>query len=60
MISDESEIKSLQVNNFTVPVEAVEEGEGYQFLASVNVRDSGSGIFLPFFSSKMVRLLTNR
>ncbi|MCK4750578.1 MAG: tetratricopeptide repeat protein, partial [Bacteroidales bacterium] len=40
IITDESEIKSLQVNNFTVPVEAVEDGERYQFLASVNVRDS--------------------
>ena len=40
IITDESGIKSLQVNNFTVPVEAIEEGEGYQFLASVNVRES--------------------
>lgn len=38
IITDESEIKSLQVNNFTVPVEATDEG--YQFLASVNVRES--------------------
>lgn len=36
MIRDESDIKSLQVNNFTVPVEKTEEG--YQFLASVNVK----------------------
>ena len=40
IIKDQSEIKSLQVNNFTVPVEPVDEGEGYQFLASVNVRES--------------------
>lgn len=38
IITDKSEIKSLQVNNFTVPVERSEEG--YQFLASVNVRES--------------------
>jgi tetratricopeptide (TPR) repeat protein len=38
LIEDESEIKSLQVNNFTVPVENTPEGR--QFLASVNVRDS--------------------
>jgi tetratricopeptide (TPR) repeat protein len=38
LIQDESGIKSLQVNNFTVPVEKTEEG--YQFLASVNVRES--------------------
>ena len=38
LIKDESGIKSLQVNNFTVPVEKTEEG--YQFLASVNVRES--------------------
>ena len=38
LIKDESGIKSLQVNNFTVPVEKAEEG--YQFLASVNVRQS--------------------
>ncbi len=38
IIQDESEIKSLQVNNFTVPVEITEEG--FQFLASVNVRES--------------------
>jgi tetratricopeptide (TPR) repeat protein len=37
-IKDESDIKSLQVNNFTVPVEKVEGG--FQFLASVNVRES--------------------
>jgi hypothetical protein len=38
LIKDESEIQSLQVNNFTVPVEETEDG--YQFLASVNVRDT--------------------
>jgi tetratricopeptide (TPR) repeat protein len=38
LIRDESDIKSLQVNSFTVPVEPVEEG--YRFLASVNVRES--------------------
>jgi tetratricopeptide (TPR) repeat protein len=38
IISDASEIKSLQVNSFTVPVE--ETDNGYQFLASVNVRES--------------------
>ncbi len=38
IISDQSEIKSLQVNNFTVPVEQI--AGGYQFLASVNVRES--------------------
>jgi tetratricopeptide (TPR) repeat protein len=38
LIRDESGIKSLQVNNFTVPVEKTEEG--YQFLASVNVRNT--------------------
>ncbi|MEZ5072742.1 MAG: tetratricopeptide repeat protein [Bacteroidales bacterium] len=35
LVKDRSEIKSLQVNNFTVPVEKVDEG--YQFLASVNL-----------------------
>lgn len=34
-IMDESEIKSLQVNGFTVPVEKTEEGN--RFLASVNL-----------------------
>ncbi len=38
IITDESEIKSLQVNNFSVPVERSEDG--YEFLASVNVRES--------------------
>ncbi len=38
IISDESKIKSLQVNNFSVPVEQI--AGGYQFLASVNVRES--------------------
>jgi len=38
LIRDESGIKSLQVNRFTVPVE--ETSEGYRFLASVNVRES--------------------
>ena len=38
IISDQSEIKTLQVNNFTVPVEQI--AGGYQFLASVNVRES--------------------
>lgn len=35
IVEDESDIKSLQVNGFTVPVEKTEEG--YQFLASVNL-----------------------
>ncbi len=34
-ISDNSDIKSLQVNGFTVPVEKTEEG--FRFLASVNL-----------------------
>ena len=34
-ITDESEIESLQVNGFTVPVE--ETGDGFRFLASVNL-----------------------
>jgi len=34
-ITDESDIKSLQVNGFTVPVEKTEEG--FRFLASVNL-----------------------
>jgi tetratricopeptide (TPR) repeat protein len=38
IITDQSEIKSLQVNNFSVPVEEI--AGGYQFLASVNVRES--------------------
>lgn len=38
IISDQSEIKKLQVNNFSVPVEPI--AGGYKFLASVNVRDS--------------------
>jgi len=38
LISDQSGIKSLQVNGFTVPVEKKEDG--YEFLASVNVRES--------------------
>jgi len=38
LIVDDSEIQSLQVNGYTVPVESTEEG--YQFLASVNIRDS--------------------
>jgi tetratricopeptide (TPR) repeat protein len=38
MVEDQSEIVSLQVNGFTVPVEKSEEG-GYQFMASVNLRD---------------------
>ncbi len=38
IISDQSKIKSLQVNNFSVPVEEI--AGGYQFLASVNVRES--------------------
>lgn len=37
-ISDESEIQSLQVNGFTVPVEKTEEG--YRFLASVNLSNA--------------------
>ncbi|MCP4311931.1 MAG: tetratricopeptide repeat protein [Bacteroidetes bacterium] len=37
-ITDQSEIKTLQVNNFTVPVEATDDG--YKFLASANVRES--------------------
>ncbi|MEN8230061.1 MAG: tetratricopeptide repeat protein, partial [Bacteroidota bacterium] len=35
IVEDESDISSLQVNGFTVPVEKTEEG--YQFLASVNL-----------------------
>jgi len=38
IITDQSKIKSLQVNNFSVPVEEI--AGGYQFLASVNVRES--------------------
>jgi tetratricopeptide (TPR) repeat protein len=38
IVEDESEIKSLQVNGFTVPVEDTEEG--FQFLASVNLSNS--------------------
>lgn len=38
IITDQSNIKSLQVNNFSVPVEEI--AGGYQFLASVNVRES--------------------
>ena len=38
LIKDESDIQSLQVNNFTVPVEKTEDG--YRFLASVNVRNT--------------------
>ncbi len=38
LIQDESELKSLQVNNFTVPVEKTETG--YRFLTSVNVREA--------------------
>ncbi|MFO7669059.1 MAG: tetratricopeptide repeat protein [Bacteroidales bacterium] len=38
IISDQSKIKTLQVNNFSVPVQEI-DGE-YQFLASVNVRES--------------------
>lgn len=38
IVEDESDIKSLQVNGFTVPVEKTEEG--YQFLASVNLNNT--------------------
>ena len=38
MISEESDIQSLQVNGFSVPVEKTEEG--YRFLASVNLARS--------------------
>ncbi|MCK5137198.1 MAG: tetratricopeptide repeat protein [Bacteroidales bacterium] len=38
LVEDQSEIKSLQVNGFTVPLEKTDEG--YQFLASVNLRDT--------------------
>lgn len=38
LITDQSKIKSLQVNNFSVPVEPI--AGGYKFLASVNVRES--------------------
>ena len=38
IVEDESEIKSLQVNGFSVPVE--DTGEGFQFLASVNLSNS--------------------
>jgi len=38
IISDESDIQSLQVNGFTVPVEKTEEG--FQFLASVNLSNT--------------------
>jgi len=37
IITEESEVKSLKVNSFTVPVKAVEGG--YEFLATVNVQD---------------------
>ncbi|PID91254.1 MAG: hypothetical protein CSA96_09365 [Bacteroidetes bacterium] len=38
LVRDESEIKSMQVNDYTVPLE---EGEqGYRFLASVDLRSS--------------------
>mgnify|MGYP003774820355 CR=1 FL=1 len=38
LIKDESNIKSLQVNNFAVPVEKTEKG--YRFLTSVNVKET--------------------
>lgn len=38
VISDESDIQSLQVNGFTVPVEKTEEG--FRFLASVNLSNA--------------------
>jgi len=38
MVEDESNIASLQVNGFSVPVE--ETGEGYKFLASVNLANT--------------------
>ncbi len=38
LIQDQSEIQSLQVNGFTVPVERTEEG--YRFLASVNLNNT--------------------
>ncbi len=38
LVDDESEIQSLQVNGFTVPVEKTDEG--YQFLASVNLTNT--------------------
>jgi len=37
-ISDESDIQSLQVNGFTVPVEKTEDG--FRFLASVNLNNA--------------------
>ena len=37
-ISDESDIQSLQVNGFSVPVEKT--GEGFRFLASVNLSNA--------------------
>jgi tetratricopeptide (TPR) repeat protein len=38
IVEDESDIKSLQVNGFSVPVE--DTGDGFQFLASVNLSNS--------------------
>jgi len=38
VVEDESEIKTIQVNGFTVPVEETEEG--YLFMASVNLSTS--------------------
>jgi len=38
LVDDESEIQSLQVNGFTVPVEKTDEG--YLFLASVNLTNT--------------------
>jgi len=38
VIADESDIQSLQVNGFTVPVEKTEDG--FRFLASVNLSNS--------------------
>jgi tetratricopeptide (TPR) repeat protein len=38
MVEDESSIASLQVNGFSVPVE--ETGEGFKFLASVNLANT--------------------
>jgi tetratricopeptide (TPR) repeat protein len=38
LVDDQSEIKSLQVNGFTVPVEKTDEG--FLFLASVNLSNS--------------------
>ena len=38
LVEDQSDIKSLEVNGFTVPVEKTDEG--FQFMASVNIRET--------------------